>query len=429
MNRKNLNEDLNGNSNNDNLQNINKKTKSSAENGIEDFTPDEEFNGKFNRNDNGFADNGKNNAEPYGGFANFAENENNNGENFAQRNNNEYANKQTVISGTKTPPPLTPARRVAEGALMAALSVILGFLAFYTPVLSVVLLVLYPFPIAYLIKRHNTATGLTAFAVSAVLLALLLGIPNAAFVILSMGAVGIWYGIAFRKDIKPMKTLLIGAVLAALSVVCTTLLSFAVMGTAISDITAVITETVNETVAVMQSSGFYDLSAMGIDVEDFKNSMISMMTTMIPGMFIVVAMLEAWLCYVLTAGILRRMGLAVKELPKFRFWHLPWPALWGLIIALVLYIGYHYSDYQVLKTITVNILYIYYPVLLISGISLVVWLRKTTGALMLPVLIVICFFLFPAGAVLGIMILGLGDSALDFRTRAEKNRQKYINRK
>ena len=414
-------EDWNQQDTENQLQNNN----SVSENEIENFQPDQEFDDKFSQDDDHFYNDTEESDDPYSWADDFEVNKSTDNDVWHDANEKE----PTIISGTKTLPPLTPARRVAEGALMAALSVILGFLAFYTPVLSIVLLVLYPFPITYLIKRHNIATGLTAFAVSAVLLGLVLGIHNAAFVILSMGAVGIWYGIAFRKNLKPMKTLLVGAVLAALSVVCTTVLSFATMGTSVADITATITESVNQTVTAMQNSGIYDFTGSGISVEDFKNSMINMMTTMIPGMFIVVAMLESWLCYVLTTNILRRMGLDIRPLPRFRYWHLPWPALWGLIIALISYIGYHFLEYEILKTVAINILYIYYPILLIVGISLVIWLRKVTGAIMLPILIIISVILFPAGALLGIIILGLADTIIDFRTKAEKNRQKYNKRK
>lgn len=332
-------------------------------------------------------------------------------------------NGDTIIPGGKTLPPLTPARRVAEGALMAALATILGLLAFYAPLFNMILLILYPIPIAYLIKRHNVGTGLLAFAVSAVLLAALLNIANAAFVILSMGAVGIWYGVAFRRNMKPVLALGVGVVLAAVSVVVTMTLSLWTMGGNVADLTAYMTKYVQETVDMLQSAGVFDKISGGVSAEEYGKMMVDMLSMLVPGMFIIVAMLEALLCYIITGYIMRRLGLSVATLPKFREWRLAWPALWGLIVALLAYIGYHYWEYDWLKTLAVNILYIYYPLLLMAGISLMVWMCKNMRSYFLPIMVIIGLFIFPSAALISVLMFGLFDALVDFRSWVRKNTQ------
>jgi uncharacterized protein YybS (DUF2232 family) len=318
-------------------------------------------------------------------------------------------------------PPLTPARRMAEGALMVALSTIFGMLTFYAPLLDILLLIVYPIPIAFLIKRHNISTGLLAFAASSLLLTLFLGITNAAFVILSMGAVGIWYGIAWRKNIRPMRTVVIGTVLAAVSVAVTMLLSLWTMGVAAGNITAYISQYVDETVAALQSAGLFEMMAGGVSAAEYSKTMTDMLANLIPGMMIIAAMLEALLCYIISGAVFRRLGIDIKTLPKFRDWHLAWPALWGLIIALLAYLGYHYLGYDWLKTIALNVIYIYYPILMVTGISLVIWFCKTTKSLFMPIVLIVGAVIFPGGIVLAVLMFGLFDAIVDFRSWFRKN--------
>lgn len=372
---------------------------------IENFKPDEEFEQKFaalppdeNQNDEW-------QAEPH-------------------RENN----RQTIISsGAKVLKPTTPVRRLAEGALMTALAVILGAAAFYTPLFNTLLLILYPIPVAYLIKRHGIATGLLSFAASALLLILLLGIPNAAFVVLSMGAVGIWYGIAFRQGIRPIRILGVGTVLAALSAAFTTLLSLWTMGISIDGITEYMTQYVDKTVSLLQSAGIFDMLSGGMSVQEYSAQMVDMLTSLVPGMIIVIAMLEALICYILTSYLLRRLGLSAQTLPKFRDWHLGWPALWGLIIALLAYIGYHYLEYEYLKTAALNILYIYYPLLMINGIAILVWLCKNTRSCFLPIVIIIGLFVLPSASLITVLMFGLFDTIVDFRNWIKRSSAKRGN--
>ena len=402
---------------------------------IEDFQPDEAFDSKFEDEDK---------DEPDGrgwicGTPYIMEEEAKNRDEQKREGNPEWDNipppdkfsawkendgGESVIPAGKALPPLTPARRVAEGALMAALATILGLLAFYTPLFNTVLLILYPIPIAYLIKRHNVATGLMAFAVSAVLLTLLLNITNAAFVILSMGAVGIWYGVAFRFNIKPIRALGVGTVLAAASVVVTMLLSLWTMGSNVADLTAYMTQYIQETVNMLQSTGVFDMLSGGVSAEEYSKMMVDMLSMLVPGMLVLVAMLEALLCYIITGYIMRRLGLSASTLPKFREWRLVWPALWGLIIALLAYIGYHYLEYAWLKTVALNILYIYYPLLLLTGITLMVWMAKELCAYFAPIMVIIGLFILPSAALMAVLMFGLFDALVDFRSRARKNMQK-----
>lgn len=390
--------------NKNSLDNVNETTESQ----IENFEPDEEFDEKFANSENNQLTNKQNPL-------------------FDHDNDKQYSAEKTVLHGKnhknniKTLPPLTPARRITEAALMIALSAVLGILAFYAPLLDMLLLIIYPIPLAFLIIRHNIGTGLLAFIASSLILALFLGIANAAFVILSMGAVGIWYGIAVRKNIKPMRTVVIGTVLAAVSVVITTLLSIWTMGVAVNDISAYMTEYVNQTVSALQTAGVFDALAGGMSVEEYTQTMVNMLTQLIPGMLVIVAMLEALLCYVISGAIFRRLGIDIKTLPKFRDWHMAWPALWGLIIALISYLGYHYLQYDILKTIAMNILYIYYPILMITGISLVIWFYKTTRSLFLPIVLILGVFFFPSGIIISVLMFGLFDTIADFRNWFRKN--------
>ncbi len=369
---------------------------------IENFSPDEEFDRKFDDETEP-----QQPHDPYG---------------WADENPiwKKPPAQNTDPKPARTLPPLTPARRLAEGALMAALSTLLGILAFYAPILDMLLLIVYPIPIIFLIKRHNIGTGLLAFAVSSLLLMLILGVPNAAFVVLSMGALGIWYGIALRKSQPPMRTVAVGTVLAAASTAVTTLLSLEALGISLTGTSGYISQYVQDTVALLQESGVYSLLAGDLSVAEYSQMMTDMLTSLIPGMLVIVSMLEAFLCYIITGAIFRRLGLEARPLPKFRDWHMGWPALWGLIIALLAYLGHHFLGADWLRAVAINILYIYYPLMMITGISIVVWFQKTTHSLFLPLVLIIGVFIMPSAILICILMFGLVDTVVDFRSWSQR---------
>ena len=66
---------------------------------------------------------------------------------------------------------------------------------------------------------------------------------------------------------------------------------------------------------------------------------------------------------------------------------------------------------------------------MITGISLLVWLRKNTGSLAIPIMVIIGFFIFPSAAIMAVLMFGLFDTIVDFRGWVKKNAQRNQNRK
>ena len=319
--------------------------------------------------------------------------------------------------------PATSGRKVAEGAMLVALAVVLGLLAFYLPVFSIVAVFLWPIPIAVLIKKHGFSFGVLGLIIVGLLLALFMGPVSAFFLLLNMGGVGLWYGYAARKDTNPGKTLFVGVVIAALSVIATTLLSAQIIGVSLSSLANEVKEMTAQAVQMYENAGVLDALSGGMTVEEFTAEMQEMMLTLLPAVLVISAMLEAWISYLATNGMLRRLGFAVKHLPRFSEWHLPWASLWGLIIALAAQIAYYALDVEWLKTIAMNLLYIYIPILAAAGLSLVFWFSARRQSSFLKILIIIGIFLFPAFVLYLLLMMGLIDCIADIRKWIDKMEQ------
>jgi len=309
-------------------------------------------------------------------------------------------------------------RRLTEGALMVALSVVLGVLANYMPILNMIFLMIWPIPTTYLIKKHGVPFGLLAFVCSGLLLCLFMGVINAFFVILEMGAVGIWYGVALRREMKPLTTLFGGVVLAGASMVAVAMASLWLAGTTFTDIILYFEQYMTETLKMMGENGMMNtMLAEGVSMEQYMQDLMTMMRELFPSILIISAMIEAWICYVLTAGVLRRAGFAIKTLPKFREWHLPWMALWGISIALFAYIGFHFLHIEWMKLLAFNVLYIYGMLLATMGVALVVWMFKERRTVWV-IWILMVLVLFALSAAMWVMIfVGLADCVMDIRAQ------------
>lgn len=306
---------------------------------------------------------------------------------------------------------------LTEGALMAALAALLGIIGIYIPLLGFVTNLVWTIPIILLIMRHNLKLGIMGLAVTGLLISILAGPVQGILFLVNLGGMALIYGYCFKNGLSPMKALLFGTIIAAVSTAATVILSAFLANLPITQWINDIKMAINEGFQVYEEMGMIDrILPEGVTPEQYKEQLFRMIETLLPGAFVAASMGSALVNYLIARVFLKRMKYDIPEMPKFREWHFPWQIVWGVIIGLIFLLTGNYFEHSILSLVGQNILYIYYPILLVSGFSLIVFLWKNnilTG--LMRVFVIMAAFLFNALFLMMVVLIGLFDPLFDYR--------------
>nr|WP_276538554.1 YybS family protein [Dehalobacterium formicoaceticum] len=300
---------------------------------------------------------------------------------------------------------------------MAALASLLGIIGIYIPVLGMITGLVWTIPIILLIMRHNMKVGIMGLVVTGLLIAMLAGPVQSILFLVNMGGMALIYGYCFKNKLSPLKALLFGTLTAAVSTAATIALSAFVANLPLTQMITDMKMAINEGFKVYESMGIMEnILPKGVTAEQYKEQFFHLMETLLPGIFIAASMGTAFINYLVAREFLKRLRYTVPEMPMFRDWHLPWQIVWGVILGLTLFLSGRFLEQDIFILIGQNILYIYYPILLVSGVSLLVFLWKNnilTG--FMRVLVVMSAFLFSAIFFMALIMVGLFDPLFDYR--------------
>ncbi len=309
----------------------------------------------------------------------------------------------------------TPARKVAEGAMLVACAVIFGLSASYLPFIWLVALFLWPVPLALLVRRFGAGFGLAGILLTALLLSLFIGPLGALSMLINMGGVGFWYGWAARRGVKPWLVIVVGVLISAAGMLALLALSSALAGFDALDFGEQVHEFVQFYVNTMDANGNLSQLLGTMTTAEYAALLEERVLQMLPSSLIFVSMFEAGIAYALTTYIFRRLGYAVAKLPPFVEWRLPWYTLWGLIIALACWLLNRQTPMEILQLIADNVMYIYQALLMLAGLTFFYWQAAFWNTRwMLFVFVVLLIFAFQLVAP-ALVLVGLLDSLFDLR--------------
>ncbi len=308
-------------------------------------------------------------------------------------------------------------RALTDGALMAALAALLGIVGIYLPVLGIVTNLVWTLPIILLIMRHDLKMGIMGLTVTEMIISILTGPIQAILFLVNMGGIALVYGYCFKKGLSSLKALLIGTVIAAVSTAATVFLSAFVANLPITQWIGEIKLAIDEGFQIYEKMGVMEnILPEGVSPEEYKEQLFSLINTLLPGAFIAASMGIALVNYLIARTFLKRLKYEIPDMPMFRDWHLPWQIVWGVILGLGLLISGNYFENEYLRLVGQNILYIYYPVLLVSGISFLVYMWKNNYLTsFMRVIIIMSVFLFGQFFFMMLLLIGLFDPLFDYR--------------
>ncbi|MBQ1252103.1 MAG: DUF2232 domain-containing protein [Firmicutes bacterium] len=318
-------------------------------------------------------------------------------------------------------------RILRDTAGLFLLSVALVFAGMSIPMLGTVAMLLWTLPVILAVYRDGTVPALILSLLLAVLLFFFFGIIDAVMAVGICCVLGLFYGVRLKKKASPVNTLFMGMGIAILLALGYLALIMTLGGMSFSGLKASFEQELFAVYSVYADAGVLDPSLLGgVSAEAFIADMVERMLRILPAFFLIIVIFLGALNYILPQWILKKRSSDILPLPIFRAWHLPWWVLWGIVVALILFIGGNSLDLEILRIIAENIFICYTPILLIAGISLVryfcVELRLGDG---MQALIWICAALFLSVSSIFLVLIGAADAAMDYRAAMEKRKQNH----
>lgn len=312
--------------------------------------------------------------------------------------------------------------KILDSLLYLLLGIVFLLCSRFVPILGTVVMFVWALPVILIVVRDGIVPGVAAAAMLTALAVCFMGVFDGFVTVCVMAVLGLFYGISLRNNKNPGYTLLAGVLFAFVIVGGYFILAKNIGGVTLNQLLSSFENYLNEVFRVYDDSGLLDTAvAEGMSAAMLKNEVIAAMKAILPSFFFITAMAITALNYIIAQSFLKKRGYKISALPPFSQWHLPWWLLWGLVVVLMLYVGGNFLDSELFITAAKNILYCYFPILFVSGISLVryFFLRVGLGS-GVQILLWITAILFLSISVIFFILLGAADTAINYRAMSNK---------
>ena len=309
---------------------------------------------------------------------------------------------------------LTP---LTESGILAALSVVLGLMAVYLPLLGIVAVMVWALPFVVLTVRHGLRYGAAAAVAATAVLALFSGPPVAARLFLAFAPTGLALGACIRAGFSGTRTFLTGLAASLGGKVCGFALIFLLMG-----IDPWQSQLDGMTEAFSATMQMYE--DMGVDAATLSESQqqldqaIAMVAQLAPLILLLMGLFDTVVLYFLGGRVLRRLGLPMAAaLPPFEEWRMPMAFLYLFGFSLIAMYWGAAHEQPLLRQIGLNANMIAMLAGFVQGLALLHLLLKSynvRGVLRACIYIFVCL----NGLFLQVVAFtGLIDMFFDYRKR------------
>ncbi len=307
---------------------------------------------------------------------------------------------------------------IAEGAMMAALTVILVLAGLYIPFLQFFVYFFWTIPGILIFVRHGFVAGILTLVVASIIVLMLSGPLSAVMAGVQIGALAVVYGYAIRKRWKAGKTVFSGMLATVAASLLLYYLFFWITGVNGLDITGQMQEAVDPTIEAYRRFGL--VGENGIPEQELRamvSGYIERVAFFFPAFFAMAGAFAAYLTHYIARRILRRFAIEVHVLPPFREWRMPWWIVWGLIAALGADLAGKYWGIDLLSRVGGNIAIFYVPFLFVLGLAVAYFLstKYLSGKPFIRLMLPLFLFLFLPFSLYIVALLGVLDLFFDYR--------------
>ncbi len=303
-----------------------------------------------------------------------------------------------------------------EGGLLVAITVLLGLVAVYVPLLGMFVEFFCAVPLAVLTARQGAGKGLSALIVAFMLLTILITPLLALRLTLSFGICGVALGWCVRKNFEAVKIFLMTLIVASAAQVLSLALLLAIM-----DVNFI--ETQLELVRESFAESFKMYESMGVDpaqINEAKGQVepaLEALALLMPTLIMLSALINTLAVWFTSKWIFPKLQMKLPTFPPFAEWKFPsifmYTAAFG---AIGMYWGFTRGWTQIYE-IALNLTIMSLLIGLIQGLSLMSFIfdrynvSKFLRRLLYLIVLLNMFF------VQLVAITGLIDMLFDYRKR------------
>lgn len=303
---------------------------------------------------------------------------------------------------------------VVLAGMCTALAVVLSVIGFYMPLISLVVFLLIPLPIAYLGMKEGTSWSIIVTAGIMILDSVFFGFISAAFLCAIFGVLGVILGICYRNKVSATVTLAAGAV-----VVLAALIGQAFAAMYILNVPPMIFggEAMDSMEQQMmgQMAQFYSGELLMQTQENVKQ-MIDDIRRSIPVITVSAAFFYTWASMMLGKKIFTRLGMKdIPGMPPLERWELPRFFLGLYVLAFAM--QYITNRNATLEMIQYNLGLACVLVFWLQGLAALWWMPRKYPFVR-PLRWIIAVLSVIIGMVqMIVVLLGLSDMVLQYRKK------------
>ena len=303
-----------------------------------------------------------------------------------------------------------------EGGLLVAITVILGLMTVYVPLLGIIVEFFFAVPSAVLTARQGIGKGLSALFVAFLLLSMLISPIFSLRLCLSVGLCGVAFGWCVKKNFDAVRIFFMTLVVASAAQVLTiALLSMALDVDLIDMQIKMVRESFDESFQFYESIGVD--KARIAETQTNVDAGLKLLAFLIPTILMLAALMNAAAVYLALQWIFPKLRMKLPEMPSFANWRFPVLFFYTTIVSgLGLYWGIT-RNWTGIYEISLNLLILSLIIGLVQGLSV---LSALANRFKLSKIFrgVLCMLLFLSPFMLqATAVLGLADMLFDYRKK------------
>lgn len=303
---------------------------------------------------------------------------------------------------------------VVLAGMCTALAVVLSVIGFYMPLISLVVFLLIPLPIAYLGMKEGTSWSIIVTAGIMILDSVFFGFISAAFLCAIFGVLGVILGICYRNKVSAAATLAAGAVVVLASWIGQAFAAMYILNMPPMIFGGEAMDTMEQQM-MGQMAQLYSGELLTQAQENVKQMMDSIRKS-IPAATLGAAFFYTWASMTLGKKIFTRLGIKdIPGMPSLERWELPRFFLGLYVLAFAM--QYITNGNATLEMIQYNLGLACVLVFWLQGLAALWWMPRKYPFVR-PLRWIIAILSVIIGMVqMIVVLLGLSDMVLQYRKK------------